>query len=111
MMSLIAQVATNTDPFGGWGSLVLQGGAFGLLVYVVTVMYPRAAKDQREEREKQDEVFRKTLSDLQMRFEARNDKITVAVNAQTDKLATALTQNADRIEQAVASVCRHTPPK
>jgi hypothetical protein len=37
------------DPSSGWASLVLQGGAFGLLTYVVTVLAPKALVDAKAE--------------------------------------------------------------
>jgi hypothetical protein len=96
----------SADPFGGWGTMILQAGAFGLLTYVVVFMYPRASKEAREERESRDQLFSGMVHTLQEKFEERNEKIVASVEKQTQALSTTFNESASRIEQALAAVCR-----
>ncbi len=72
-----------TDPIAPWIALFLQGGAFALVVYIIAVMYPKAAKEAREERERRDVMFKEILDSQNDNFEKRNDKIVEALNEQS----------------------------
>ncbi len=74
-------LAQMTDP--GWFSLVIQVGAFGLLTYMVVVMYPKQQKDLRDEREKRDKLFLAMITDLQARFTERNALVVDAMKEET----------------------------
>lgn len=57
LFSLIAQTPTPIDPAPGWFSLVLNGGAFGLVVFMIVVLMPRLRKEVATEREKDLDKF------------------------------------------------------
>lgn len=78
-----------------WPSLLLQTGCFGLVVYIVTWMYPQHVKEMRAERESRDirhdasiasmlTEFKGMTIILQERFEARNEKLIKAIEARSD---------------------------
>jgi hypothetical protein len=90
---LLAQV--QADPFGGWGGLLLQGGAFVLLAYIVIVLAPRMFKESRDEREKRDALFQSVLTDLTKSHDNRTTAIIGAIHEQTDAMT-----------KAMASVCQ-----
>ncbi len=102
-----APVITNpVDPMAPWISLILQGGGFALAVVIVTILYPRAAKDAREERDKRDQMWLSLVNAIQEKFENRNKVISDAIEKQTDTMTTEFKASANRIEQAVVNVCR-----
>ena len=102
---LFADVAP-ADPLAMWGGLILQGGAFGLLTYIVVVFAPRVMRDAREERESRDKAFSSTIDALQTRFEARNQEVITSIKEQTQILATALNSSSSRIESSVSNICK-----
>jgi hypothetical protein len=105
--ALCAQlIPSSADPLNGWGTLILQGGAFMLLVYIVVWMYPKAAKEQREERETRDQLFADLVKGLQDKDEKRSDKILEALYEQTGTLSTAFRDAAGDMKTAVAGICR-----
>lgn len=108
-MELIAQAAPAADPLGVWGGLILQGGAFALLTYVVVRLAPMALKEAREEREKRDATFQAVITGLEVKFDERSEKIVRAVEAQTQSLASAVADSSRRIEAAVTTACKHKP--
>ncbi len=77
-------LAQTIEPLGGWGGLVLQFGAFGLLTYIVTILLPahdRTVSEERkgwqEERWNRDKMFMSALAGL-------SDTISKAIDKQTD---------------------------
>lgn len=110
LFALLAQAADTATPLGGWGSLVLQGGAFGLLTYIVAYLAPQLMKESRKEREARDQLFNTVMDALQTRFDDRNravvKEIVGAVKDQTQILATALRSSSERIEGAVSNACK-----
>ncbi len=91
------------DPSVGWGSLILQAGAFGLLTYIVIVLYPKQQKDVREERERRDDVFKSMLDTLQTKFEDRNREIVSALKEQTDSIVTEMHEDAKMVRELIAN--------
>lgn len=89
------------DPVGGWGSLVLQAGAFGLLAYIVTMLYPRQQKEIREEREKRDQMFMNMIDVLQNKFNERNERISQAIKDQTVSLLTQMKDDAKTVRDII----------
>lgn len=98
-------------------STVVQLGSFGLIVYVVIIMYPREAKAARDERvareaaavverSTRDKLFSTLANVLQDRFEERNSRMVNAVEAQTAALARVLERGTSRIEHAVESATK-----
>jgi len=71
---LLAQTDAPT-----WFSVVLHGGSFALLAYIVTVMYPKAAADARAEREGRDAKFAELIEKISDQFDTRNEKIVDAI--------------------------------
>ncbi len=98
-------VPVPPDPLGGWGTLVLQGGAFALLAWIVMRLAPAVLKDAREEREKRESIFTAVIGALQDRQDTRNkeivDAIEKAIDRQTTLLNRGTTAGAQRIESAV----------
>jgi hypothetical protein len=81
-MLVFAQVpAVPPDPFSGWGSLLLQGGAFVLLAYMVIRLAPQLFKEMREEREARDTKFATAIDNLQNKYDERNESITQTIAA------------------------------
>ncbi len=106
-MLLFAQ-ALSTDPMGGWGSLVIQGGAFGLLAWIVIVLGPKtlkeareALREAREEREHRDAKFVAMAEMQEAKFAERNANIVHEIEKQTAAIMKFLEQ----------SVCRWDKPK
>jgi hypothetical protein len=106
MLTLLAQVVAQPDPIAAWGSLALQGGAFGLLVYIIVWAYPAATKAAADERSKTLDRFEALVAQLHQQFENRNLKLEKAISSQTVVLATSFKDHADRIERAVGAVCK-----
>lgn len=96
----------EADQMAGWGQLILQGGAFALLVYIVTVMYPKSVTESREEREKRDSNFTKMLDSQQEKFGSRNLTIVAALERQTSQLGEKLDKHTEGMNRALLSVCR-----
>lgn len=99
--------ANAVDPLAQWGSIALQGGAFGLLTYIVVVFAPRVMKESRDEREERDKRFSSIIDTLHARFEDRNKELIASVKDQTQILATSLQSSSARIESAVGNACKH----
>lgn len=100
MWQLLAQVE---PPLGGWGNLILQGGAFGLLTYIVVWMYPQSQKVNREEREKRDASFATLATVMQEHFETRNNFLIRAIQDQTDRLARKLDEQSVRQAESMGA--------
>lgn len=105
------------EPTGGWGSLVLQGGAFGLVCILVLYIIPQHLRESRKEREQRDKEAREErerLADrfdriiviVQDKFEARNKDIVAAVKEQTSTLDRTFEEGLSRMEIAVHASCR-----
>lgn len=125
LWSLLAQAAPvvqvqPVDPLGGWFAVLLQGGAFGLLTYIVAVLGPRYFRDAREERDKRDSNFIAMAEILQTKFAERNailaqhiEKqtayLTNSLEKQTADLGNSLARAADRIEHAVQIASKDSP--
>ena len=62
-MEFFAQIAGG-DPLGGWLSLLLQGGSFGLLAYMLVVSLPKEREADRIAQAGTREAFQKALGDL-----------------------------------------------
>lgn len=110
MLAVFAQAVAPivADPIASWSSVILQGSAFGLLVYIVVRLYPQESRLAREERQSRDDRFDRVLAALQTKFEERNDKIIIALKEQTNILSATQKESAERIEKAVEQVC-HAP--
>ena len=98
MMLLFAQ---TVDSLGGWGSLVLQAGAFGLLTYIVIFSFPTYTKEVREERERREVAFTGLIDALQTKFGDRNALLRAAIELQTEKLAAKLDTHTEVVESLV----------
>ena len=97
----------NIDPLGGWASLILQGGAFVLLTYMITVLIPKEMKLAREERERQAGQFKTIVDDLNSKFDDRNGHIVNAVEKQSAILVGSFDRGAEKIFNAVNIACKH----
>jgi type II secretory pathway pseudopilin PulG len=106
------------DPLGGWMTVVIQGGALGLLAVLIIYILPREAENNRKEREAREILQNRTLETLQEKFETRNAKIVDAIENQTRTLAKSNTEMAasihhavtESIKQAISETWRHTSP-
>lgn len=97
----------EADPLGGWMQVVLQAGAFGLLSYIVIVLYPRATKDARDERAVRDESFTSLVSALQEKFENRNTLLADSIREQTKAITAEMKEQTESISRAVSGACRN----
>ena len=61
-------------------AVVLQGGAFLLLAYVVIYIYPQMRADDRAERDAREALHTKLIVMLQDKFKDRNDAIISVVD-------------------------------
>lgn len=105
------------DPLGGWGTLILQGGSFVLLTYIVTILVPKGMRESRDERETRDDKFltallkkeessKESITTLHQQFEIRNQQIVLALREQTETLGETLEREVGKVQAAVSSVCR-----
>lgn len=95
------------DPMSGWPSLILQGGAFMLLAYVVIRIAPSMMKDMRDERETRDLRFERVVALLQTSFLERNATILDAIKRQTDSWVDEIRSNTKALQEATRNVCRY----
>lgn len=103
---LIAQVPpvlTQPDPLGGWGAMILQGGSFVLLVYIIVVMVPREIGQQRDERNAREKSLGDTVKLMQDGFDTRADKITCAIEKQTASIVEAVNKASKETAEQVAT--------
>jgi hypothetical protein len=87
---------------GPWPSLLLQGGAFVLLSYIVIVMAPKQAADQRAERETRDKLHKAEVETLETKFDERHVN---AVKVITELNAAAL-KEMQKSTEALAEAAR-----
>lgn len=99
---MLAQVVDTT-----WPSVFLQAGAFGLLAYIVIVLYPKSVSEARVEREQRDIRYETLVHLLQGKFEERNNAIVNAVRDQTESWIEELKREVEVIKLAVKSICKH----
>lgn len=115
MVYLLSQ--TELSP-PGWWNYIIQGGSFGLLVYIVVYLGPKLLKDARderdsreklarEERDKHDLKFENIVTSLSKEFEVRNDKLVTAIGIQTDKLVTEMKRESDEMTLVLANTCNY----
>lgn len=106
------------DPLGGWGQIILQGGSFVLLVYIIVIMYPRATREAREERASRDQLFAETIAAMNVGFEIRATKLATsteenaklvarAAEKQTKEFINEVRVQTVSITNALAKVCLH----
>lgn len=79
MLSIIAQALPNALLDPSWASLIIQGGAFLLLSYVVVFMAPNFMREGREERAMLLDRFEKSLANIQTEFDKRNTAMLAAI--------------------------------
>jgi formiminotetrahydrofolate cyclodeaminase len=108
MLGLYLLLAQNTieGPLGGWGLLVIQGGALGLLAVLIIYILPKESESNRKERESRDAIQVKMIETLQERFEMRNSKIVDAIEKQTVVLQNSNNHLAEKVSAAVTQACR-----
>lgn len=117
---------TLTDPLPGWASIVLQGGSFGLLAYMVIKLMPASDIANRIERESRDknsqgerelrdknfkedilrlmEIHDKSINKLQIEFREHLSQILIHCEKETQSLASLLGKDLDTLGKAVASL-------
>lgn len=89
-----------------WLSFIIQCGSFGLICYIIAVMWPRSQTETRHEREKRDERFEQMLKTLHEKFSERNEKIVTAVRDQTKEFTRATNESAVKIVTAIDASCK-----
>lgn len=94
------------DPLNGWGNLILQGGAFVLLAYIIVVMVPKILGEMRVEREARDQNFTRLMDALQDRFDSRNAVLAQSIRDQTDSFRAQIEKQTVVLEKALSAVCR-----
>ena len=90
-----------------WVKLVFEAGAFGLLVYIVVVAYPRSAKETRDEREARERAAVAERAERDTRYTGALNHMTQGLKESTETTSKTFEKCAERIEKAVLSVCRH----
>jgi hypothetical protein len=94
MLHLLAQViASPGDPTANWAWILLQGGSFGLLCFIVMVLAPKIIKEAREERQNRDRQFELIVDKLQLSFESRARDLITALEKQTGTIVTELVRS------------------
>lgn len=124
-MDLFAEVIQTMDPTAAWAAVIIQGGAFMLVVYIVVRLYPQMSKESGEERERREMRLVGLVDSLQVKFEERNNKIVGlmldmqtkfegrnkevvdAVERQTFLINESFEKSAERIESAVTRSCQY----
>lgn len=109
IFSLLAQVpipASSPDPLGGWGLLLLQGGSFALLVYILTIMVPKELDEQREERQNRDRHFADLVQKLEEDCSGRTEVLAAQLEKQTAILVNTLEKNARDAAAMVAAALK-----
>jgi F0F1-type ATP synthase membrane subunit b/b' len=100
----------EAEPLGGWATLLLQGGAFALLVYIITVMYPRATKDAKEERQNRDQTFAELVKEMHATFEDRNksmaDSIGKSMDSQGQQIVNEIQIQTATMTNGLEKICR-----
>lgn len=86
-----------------WLQVLMQAGAFGLLVYIVVVAFPRYQKENKDERTEQRQEFLKSLVAQNVAFEARVSETTRAVEAQTAQFKEAIKEQTKDFADAFGS--------
>lgn len=104
-MNLLAQTVV-ADPVAPWGALILQGGAFALLAYIVIVLAPRMLTEAIKERQQRDESFSLLVGAIQDRFEVRNREIILALQEQTRILGTEIKVQTQVLRESMTQSCR-----
>jgi hypothetical protein len=114
---VISQVMPTPDPLGGWGHLILNGGAFALLIYIVIFLVPKLMREAREERaaaaknaKDRDRLFQATIDTIQDRFTERTRDLLKGIEKQTEALligfASTLTKQMDKVRWILTSMQR-----
>lgn len=78
------------DGIAPWISVVVQGGAFALIAYLITVLEPKRRDEERAEREKRDATFERIIERTYAEFDKRTDKTVTAIKEQTTDFRSAL---------------------
>lgn len=105
-----------------WPSLLIQGGAFALLTYIVTVMAPKILAASISEREARDLRFIAAIELLNSGFAERARETSAAaelqakilasaVNTQSQTLAKEVKVQNDLIVAALGTVCKLKEPR
>lgn len=99
--------AQGADPAAAWSQLIIQGGAFGLLVYIVVRLAPRIIDETKKERESRDIRFEALINLMQLKFEERNAKIVQAISDQKDSWIEEIRRHTAAVIDATKSACRY----
>jgi len=94
-----------------WLTIIIQAGSFGLIVFIVTVMWPRSQKEAREERESRDRRFETMIEALHAKFSDRNDKLVATIESQTERLLAAGLMVCPFKDQVEIPQLKHLKPK
>src|ERR1700678_4225519 len=97
VLTLLAQMPIPPlapDPLGSWGSLILSGGSFVLLTYILTIMVPRELDKQREERSDRDKHFADLVIKLEDDCAGRTKDLAQKIEKQTAILVNTMDKNA-----------------
>jgi hypothetical protein len=108
LLNMLAQVTPIADPISPWLSILLQGGSFGLLVYIVVVVYPNSAKEARTERETREEVYTKAIDKIENKFDERNNILVAALGIQAESTGILAKDLAVATKEAAVKVAEST---
>ena len=86
-MGFLGQVETTPS----WLGPLIHGGSFALIVFIVSYLYPKLAREARDDQNKRDDNWRSLVKEIQQKFDDRNDKIATAFDNQTAQLAASFT--------------------
>lgn len=94
------------EQFGGWMQLLLQGGAFALLAYIVVQLAPRLMSESRRERENREANFAALINTMQEKFETRNQILASSIVEQTRRLVAEMEKQTAMFTNTMDKVCK-----
>lgn len=103
---IFADAAAGDVTVQGIIQIVLQGGAFGLLVYIVIFAFPRWNTENRNERQEQRENFLAALREQNISHKEQLDTINVAIKDQTTQIRDKLTEVKEAFGSDPGKICQ-----
>ena len=96
---------------GGWPQLVLQGGAFGLLTYIVVRLVPQQMQISAEERTARDTRFVEALTALEVKRDAQIERLIGATTEQTRSINATIEKGSDKTADALVRLASSECPR
>lgn len=100
---MLAQLA-QTDGLPGWFALILQGGSFAVLVFLMLFGLPKLRREIAEEQRNERDDFKTTLRNISETFKAEAAAERAACEKHFDTLAHAMGRGNEATIQAVKTM-------